>query len=209
MPTLATFNDFVCNDFGCKRVATKFHGFYGSEERDGRTMLHRLKNGLICNVHVGGIKRRSFNRGDTFIDINALGPEWDEAKAEYLAERKAAHDADLTRQEEQRRENQRLAKARFAQAWVERNAETEPEITHGTDYSSYGDRFRDGFTIGGDSWHGNQVVVEQDGRYPATVKVTSSGQWSPIRAQAVAKALLMAADMADMRDVTNGLKVRE
>ena len=209
MPALATVNDFECNDWRCKNVAPQFHSYYGTEERSGVSVLERFKRGLVCNIHAGGIKRRWQSRyntrnNETLTLITDLPSAWDIAKAEYLAERKAAREAAIARQNEQARQNQLEHEARFAQAWVERSLETEPEITHGTDRQSYADRYRDGFTVGRDSWRGTTVLVEQDGKSPAHVSVTSSGKWSPSVARAIAKALLMAADLADIRDVTNG-----
>lgn len=211
MPALATVRDFVCNDWGCKRVATQFHSSYRTAEQKGRSMLDRFERGLVCNIHAGGIKRRWQSRynsrnDETLTLIAELGPEWEAPAAEYIAKRVDEDKAARERHAEQRRQNELEAAARFAKSWVERSLEVEPDITPGVDYRSYEDHHRDGFTIGGDSWSGSQVVVEQDYRNPATVKVTSMGQWSPMRARAIAKALLMAADLADIRDATNGPK---
>ena len=158
MPALATINDFVCGDWSCSRVATQFRTFYGSRS-DSKTKLENLKSGLLCNIHAGGLKRRwqgrwSSRNEETLTMLTDLGPEWDAAKAEYISERKAANEAAHARMLAARKQAKLENEARLAQAWVERSIETEPDITPGTDYSSYDDTYRDGFTIGTghDSW---------------------------------------------------------
>lgn len=216
MATLATVTDFECHDFGCGRIATQFHDSYQTAAQPNRSMLERFKAGVICNVHAGGIKRRWQSRwpsrnDETLTPLNEKilsSPEWEKAAHGYLTERKARNDAARAANEEARRKNQLEAEARFAKAWVERSLEVEPEVTRGTDRNSYNDNYRDGFTIGSreSHWDNTQVIAAQDGRNPAYIEITSMVHWSPPQARAIAKALLMAADLADIRDATNGPK---
>lgn len=209
----ATFRDFGCT--GCSKVATQFHVSYFSSPRNdtAEERLRAFQRGLVCGSHAGGAKRsiasRWGNRSESVIRIEDLGIEWLTTVDAYLANRKVEYEDALVRAKEKADESVLVSEARFAKSWVERSLEDADtyHVNSGVGQSSYGDRFRDGFSVatgneGG--WHRVEALVEQDDHEPATISLNTTGRWSPAHARAVAQALILAANIADARDVTNG-----
>lgn len=205
----ATHLEFECADWGCKRQATEVKVGANVEADE---VAAQFRRGLVCSIHRGAAKRQMNGRWGSYYQFVFL-PITDirfavEASA-YLAERLTAHNEAIEAANIRRREVNLEAQSRFAQAWVERSTEGDFRITRGTDFRSYDDRYRDGYKVqqqaDDDNWfRGTEVRVEQDGRMPATVGLSTTGRWSPAEARAVAQALMLAANLADERDITNG-----
>lgn len=207
----ATYLELECGEgFGCNRQATDLKANWETSWQ-GKEEVDRYRASLVCGIHRGAAKRaakgsRFYSRQpepnflptDTRPDLVSL----------ILAERKDRHDAAIVKANAQRAEAALVAEARFAEAWVARSTEPEYTIERGSERKSYDDHFRDGYTISPNgnksSWDSLVVEVEQDGREPAVVSIRSNGRMSPDKARALAKTLILAANMAEERDITNG-----
>lgn len=215
--SFATVSEFECSDWGCRRQATQYNFRTEPSYKDkDKTMAELFAANIYCNIHAGVIKRQKNGRNgryyqnENLVFIHELASHWDEAKQAYLDARLAAAQAARAKAEAQRAEANLQAQARFAEAWVERSTEPTYTVGRGTEYTSVSDQFRDGFYVGTeqDSWSTVRAEVRQDGTYPATIRLNSTGEWSPRKARAIAQALVLAANMADERDITNGPEVK-
>jgi hypothetical protein len=202
----------ICSDWGCNREGTQVRADIDALiERAGGDALATLLKKVICNVHAGAAKRKAQGRWGSYYT--------DEANLIRLDDRpdlKAILQAHFDRLAEEARVRAKAAaeqralenEARFAQAWVERSNEPEYTVEQGIDMRSYDDHYRDGFTVKAEhedrTWDAITVRVEQDGRWPAAISLNTTGRWSPARARALAKALELAANLADIRDTAHG-----
>lgn len=212
----ATVTDFECSDWSCHRVATTYNFRTEPAYRDmHKTMAELFTANIYCNIHAGAIKRKKSGRWASHYEnenltlISELGSHWDEAKQAYLDARLADAKEKQRKAEAARAEANLAAQARLAQEWVERSTEAAYVIEPDTEVRSYSDRFRTGYIVrkedeGRNAWDSSPVEVQQDGRAPAIVRITSGGNMSPNKARAVAQALILAANKADERDITNG-----
>lgn len=209
--TFASYTELECGEgWGCNRQATDLKSDWDQSWMQ-KDEAGKYKSGLVCGIHRGAAKRSakrtrwSAARPEpTFIDVNTRP----DLVTIILAERKANHEAEVARGNERRRIAALEAEARFAEGWVERSTEPEYIISKGSERQSYRDNFREGYIVSPNgntsSWDSIGVDVEQDERNPANVYIRSNGRMSPNKARALAKALILAANMADERDMLNG-----
>lgn len=215
--SFASVTEFECKDWSCHRQATTYNFRSPQNYRDeGKSMAELFAQNILCNIHAGVIKRqkngrnRSYYTNENLVLISELGSHWDEAKQAYLDARLAAAQAARAKAEAQRAEANLQAQARFAEAWVERSTEAPFTLTRGTERTPYGDKFVDGYTVSNGDTRGwaVQVEVTQEGRSPALVEARNPNRMSPAQARALAQALVLAANLADERDIVNGPEVK-
>jgi hypothetical protein len=211
--TIASANEYECHEMGCRRLATQFLHYYASNP-ENRPAVQAFENGLICNVHAGAWKRRTWGKQNELLtSIESLDlTTWDEPSRQYLINRVAAARSAQEHAREQREQNRLANEARLAQEWVQRSIEGPYSIVPDPNIRSFSDQHRQGYSVVADgetpnSWGSIGVRVEQDSNAPAIVRISSMGNMSPEQARTVARALILAANAADERDVLNGPEV--
>ena len=208
---IASYNELECGEYRCTRVATQVDpGFVGSSYpfSGAGTPVEKFARGLRCNIHVGANKRSRWVTPVDYVPVSGFPREVAGVLADRL-ERRNKQNAD---RDAQQRENALIYAARFAREWVERTEEPPYTVERGTYHSSYEGFYADGYRVfqdskNADSWYTVQVKVEQRKNEPATVGVTSTGSWSPEQARAIARALMLAANLADERDILTNTEI--
>ena len=182
----------------------------------GDTTLERetrkYRRGLVCGIHAGAAKRSANSRWGQPAPgfISPIFPAVQKYVDAILNEQAKEYTDKQDRIRLHNAEAKLVVSAQFAQAWVERSAETEATIEDNEHVTSYAGRFRKGWRVkggGGRHWSdGGGVEVEQSENWPALVSVHSSSSMSPSQARKLASALMAAANLADERDFNHGPK---
>jgi hypothetical protein len=203
---MALYTEFECSDV-CRREAKNVKVKDWSDFNQ-----QAFDRNLMCGIHTGALKRQQGSRWGSYYKAEIVpisDPRFATFAADYLARRKADHDAAVIRQQQRQKQDAiSTAKAKAA-AWEQRRNDAKYVLVRGSDMSSYNGQVRDGYKViaegkDPDAWRNIVVRVNQNDGVPSIIALSSTGQWSPNEARAIAEALVKAADIADALDIVNG-----
>ncbi len=202
----ASYTELECGEgWSCKRVADKVDENWADSWYGEPVPAGKFQRSLRCNIHIGAEKRQKYRKVATYVPAS----DFPEMVALILEARAKEHAEAIARGNAARAERALVEEAAFAQAWVERSTEAPYSIAKSTDRMSYGEKWVEGYTVtrGDDlerNWNSQHIDVEQDGKEPTFINMRSNGRMTPNKARAVAQALILAANLADERDLLNG-----